>query len=170
MNLSQVRGILQTFAQRRVTTGCEVIFANQNSPRPDFPFVMIYTRKGTDVGQPTESRADNYGNVHLTIDANVLVQFQGFGPGALDIIEDLSHEFEKPRQREDLQRAGLIYVEEVMPVSDISAVTGTGFEQRAAFDAMFRVAMEFDDNVSVIEHVIGEGTIDSLHVPIDIGA
>ncbi|MFC3227333.1 LIC_12616 family protein [Marinibaculum pumilum] len=146
----------------------EVIRADQNAPRPATPFATVKVLADAPVGHAHIADVDDDGIVRIGQDSELTVSLQVFGGEAMDLAQALQRSLDRTTVQEDFRRAGLVYVDLLTPVSDTTAVTGSGFESRAQFDLRFRTATEITDDVGLIETVIGTGTINGVSTPYEV--
>ena len=135
------------------------ILAWPDAPRPKLPYVSAQIIGIAPIGM------DDYGAVDLDTgyqvvygDRLVTVSINAFGTGAIDKIRTLMNSISKETIKDSLIANGLC-PQNPGPLNDLTGFLETEPEERAHFDMMFGIKDLDTDNVGVIEHVSGNGTI-----------
>lgn len=130
-----------------------IIFANQNAPRPSYPFMTMHILSKEENEHADIPRPNDLGVTTISKTKNFTVSVQSFGPGSLDIMDDLRRTLEKVTVTQDLRSDGIAFIRVVSGVNDLSDTVDTEFEERAGMDVQFRTTAIVTDTVGVIESV-----------------
>jgi hypothetical protein len=137
-----------------------IIWAQENAPPPDGPYVTLLLSTNVQVGQdahlpvsPTTGVAIIVGNREVTL------EIQSFGSTALTNVDTLRSSLEKPSVQAALWAAGIAIVD-TLGMSNISGLIDgtTTIEKRYALDVLLRIGSDVADTVGVIENVEITGT------------
>ncbi len=139
MNFSALKTTLHGWAVS--INAIETIFANQNGNVPDDPFCTLLVQPVGFIGQDDYS-VDASGDVTYLGQREISVSVQYFGTDAMQKAIDLTESLEENAARELLALGGIIFVDRVSGINDLSEVLDTGFEERAGIDLMFRTCSE----------------------------
>ena len=156
---AEIRSALWSWADGNTPNECTVVFANQDGSRPALPFVTLMVNVMDNSDWPRQSSVSNEGIITITQDRDITASINAFGPNAWDIADGLRRSLDKITVGWDLARDDLIYVQPLTGINDLSAVVGSGYEQRAQMDIMFRAAAVDTDDVGLIENVEGSGDL-----------
>jgi len=129
-----------------------VIFYQQNSPRPDLPYITLYLTSLIQVGQDFVPRPDNTGNLSIIGDREFTIQIQCYGGDPITTLENLRSSLQKETVLDTLRANKIVYVNQ-FPINDISALLDTLWEPRATMDILFRIAQSETDNHGLIKTV-----------------
>jgi len=158
MNIDQIKTALRTWVvDNTALAESNVVFANQNAPRPSRPYITIFVTttplsEHANVGAP-----DDDGDAVIENETAVMASIQCFGDTAYGVLEGLRGSLEKVTVQQALRAAGLPYIRTLSGVADLTETVGTQFEGRAGMDLEFRAVATVTDNVGVIESVEGTG-------------
>ncbi|MBC3540657.1 LIC_12616 family protein [Rufibacter sediminis] len=162
MRDAQIKPILQKWII--AATGLpdnKVVYANQNGPRPAFPYVTVHVTAKSDMGWADISVPDTDGVAEINNDRMVSISLQALGSGAMSLMETLRDDLERPTSLQQFRGAGLPFIRVLNDVNDLTTVVGTKYEERAGMDLEFRTAVQLTDEVGLIEAVTGESQINS---------
>lgn len=182
--LSSLREAIRVWAAGCLPTDWVVIFADQNSPAPSklSPPAPGYLTLRLDALLRPGFR-DFYGNIQqldtdvfaasLIGDREFTVSVGGFGPGALQVLEDIRSRLDRESVLEVLRTASIAVVQS-FPIQNLTGLYDTQFTERGNLDVRFRTHAEvLDQDMSYIQRVQGEGQVQAppnaaLDVPFDI--
>jgi hypothetical protein len=148
---------------------CGVIWADQEIPQPDYPYVSLKriagpTREGgiddlltvTDLAQPAgeEIELQTVGPREFTLNVQAHHARPGAGPGtdAVAMVGRLEASLDQERSRAILGAGGLSVIEQ-LPVTDISAFENATWISRASLDVRFRTTSVMTERVGYIDKV-----------------
>ena len=155
--MQAVKDWLNTYKNSAIT---EVIEADQNAPRPELPFITVKELARVEDENAYVSEPSDDGLAEVFQNQTATFSIQCFGDGAMSFMQELKTSLDKPSVHLFLRQRGAIYVRLVGGLTDISEVLGTKFEKRANMDLEFRQGIETQDDIGLIERVIGTGTMD----------
>jgi hypothetical protein len=140
--------------------GGRVALGWQKAPRHlPTPYVTVRIAGITPIGQDDRLPVDlETGEQDIYGDRLVTVSCQAFGAGALDRIRALSNSIWRETIAAGLLAAGLC-PQMPGPINDLTQLLETEPEERAHVDINFGVKDLYSDQVGVIEHVEGDGTV-----------
>jgi len=157
MKSSEIKAALYNWAVSALPdTNWSVVFANQNAPSPNRPYVTLRLFARQDIGEPYFEAPDEYGVAVWGKDreASISVQVFGENQGDMDVTEDLFDSLHKETVRTFMLRAGgLVFVRHLTGITDLSGLMGNGIEPREQFDIRVRTAVVIEDDVGLIERV-----------------
>lgn len=148
MNFNALKTAIHKWAF--ATVAVETIFANQNGNVPPDPFCTLFIQPVGFIGHDDYS-VDGIGDVTYIGQREISVSVQYFGANAMQNAIDLAESLEETAAREGLYSDGLIFVDRVSGVNDLSEVLDTGFEERAGIDLMFRTCSERTQSGGLID-------------------
>jgi len=135
-----------------------VIFADQNSPRPNLPYAVVRIDTIIDVGFDEVREIDSVTNI-ATIggqrQATVTVDY--FGPNPLVEITKAFNALEKQNVLDQLSASGIAILDK-NDIQNLTDMLETIFEERASFDFFLGFADNVEDDLGIIEstEVTGE--------------
>lgn len=139
-------------------TTLQVIFANQNGPRPKLPYVTLRVDTAP---RALLSEADlSEGGVQTyAAHRDATVELQCFGDGSFEALDDLSQRLKGP----SMVAAGYaanIAIYAVDAVQNIPVLRdGAKYEPRSVLDIGVRYTKQHDEDVGLIKTVQGEMTL-----------
>lgn len=146
-----------------------VIFANQNAPRPAKPYGTILIVSSIRVGQNDEQRStDNYGEMTLIGQRQMTVSLNIYGDGAMDYMETLQQSLSKFSVLQNYFGSAQISILNKSNIQNLTYLLETDFESRAQMDITIGYAIDYTDDVGLIEHVEVVGTVNEEEVINDI--
>jgi len=130
-----------------------VIFADQNSPRPPYPYAVVRLDTMVKIGWDEVREIDPDTNI-ATIGGQrrMTVSVSYFGPKPLEEIAKAYNALEKQTVHDQLAASGIAILEK----NDVQNLTGmleTIFEERASFDFFIGFADNVEDDLGIIESV-----------------
>lgn len=129
------------------------------APRPQLPYVTIRISDIVEIGQDDRGAVDLGTGVQIIYGDRLLtLSVQAFGPGALDLLRKLANSIWKQSVSAVLLDAGLSPMKPGL-INDLTGFLETSAEERGHVDMVFGFKDTYEDNVGVIEHVTGDGTI-----------
>ncbi len=146
---------LQEFLQPIV--GQELIFSNQNGPRPAKPYATLAVRSISE--QPIiEHDLNGDGIVSLAKLQRMIVEVEYFGFGAFSKAQILGLKLQSPRNVDRGQEFG-ISVSELRGVTRVPELLNQSqYEERGILEFTAYIMVEGDDDVGLIEHAIIQDT------------
>lgn len=148
---SQATGVAATETEQQ---SCTVIFADQNSPRPDYPYAVIrigsMIKIGFDELRDWGEDTHYIGTFGGQRRATVTVDY--FGSDPVEEITKAHNALEKQSIKE-LFIAAEIATLDRFGITNLTAMLETLFEPRASFDFYIGFADNYEDDIGVIEHV-----------------
>ncbi|MDI9250281.1 hypothetical protein QMZ25_16900 [Stenotrophomonas sp. RS-48] len=139
-------------------TTLQVIFANQNGPRPKLPYITV--RVDTAPRAPLlEADLSDDGNQTYAAHRDATVELQCFGDGSFDALDDLSQRLKGPYMVAAGYAANIaVYATD--SVQNIPVLRdGAKYEPRAVLDIGIRYTKQHDEEVGLIKTVQGEMTL-----------
>ncbi len=128
----------------------ETIFINENGSIPDNPFCTLYVQPVAFIGHD-EYVNDNMGLVTYTGQREITLQAQYFGANAIQRGIDLLESLEMQTARDLLAVDGIVFVDRLTGVTDLSELVDTSFEFRSSVDILFRTASIRSEAGDIIE-------------------
>ena len=123
------------------------------------PYVTIRFTGLAPIGQDDRGKVDLGTGLQVIYGDRLLtVSVQAYGAGALDKVRALSNSVWKQTISQALLANGLC-PQQPGPINDLTQFLETDDEERAHVDMNFGIKDLDTDNVGVIEHVAGDGTI-----------
>ena len=139
-------------------TQLQVIFANQNGPRPKLPYITLRVgtapRQGLLEGELSEDGVQTYAGHR-----DATVELQCFGDGGFDALDGLSQRLKGPGMLAAALEANLaVYATDA--VQSVPVLRDGGkYEPRAVMDIGIRYTKEHDEDVGLIKTVRGDMTL-----------
>lgn len=165
-------GVSQSLAEVNTVTdpsNVTVIFANQNAPRPAKPYGTILIMSVIRVGQNDEQReTDNYGEMALVGQRQMTVSLNIYGEGAIDYMETLQQSLSKFSVLQNYFGSAPISILNKSTIQNLTYLLETDFESRAQMDITIGYAVDYTDDVGLIEHVEVVGTVNDEELINDI--
>lgn len=135
----------------KLATTRPVIWADQDGPAPELPFVTAKVATVAHLGHSHAGNPNAQGKFIITQQAEFTVNINVYGDDAL--ARTIRNSLEKPSVHHALNATDLAFVDVLSGPNDVAAIFGTGWEARTAFDVRLRGWVEIQDTVDVIEHV-----------------
>ena len=155
MNITDIKNGLQSIIQTQ--SGVTTIFANQNAPVPDKPFITLLLTTTNKLGHDVSSQTSDTQET-VTGQRELDVSIQAFGDTSYQILLDLQDSFESVGIRESLAAFGLVYVSNEA-VTNADETLETTIEHRALMSVLFRTDSTKIYNNGIIEQVDTTHTI-----------
>lgn len=169
MNKTVFEGLLYSWIAGITST--TIIFANENGPRPELPYITILTRIASKKGSiPFYDRAANDGTQRIKYDIDYSLSLQCYGNSENDpitILQGLKDEMQKQSNLGYFYLSGLA-IREDNEIQDISTLIDSTIEKRALWELIFGVGHEIIDDPNFIEKVEGSGDIDGNTIDINV--
>lgn len=156
VNVAQLQFGIYSWVKAELTgtviTPDRIIWLHQDAPRPPRPYVGLDLvagpgRVGHDgLKEVTPGVYDLVGIREMTVSVAV------YGHGADQIAQDLHSSLEKPTVREQLEKYGLVMIEQLDP-QPVPVLVETRWEDRTTFDVRFRACSLTRDNLGYIKDV-----------------
>lgn len=156
--MSQIKIFLYQWAIANVPSGMPVIYLNNNAPRPTVDYVTLYLSSMVQIGRdytqdPTSSTSGSsvmVGDREFTLNIQAYSSYPTGDP--FTILENLRTSLQTQPVLASLRANGLVYVN-WFPITDLSVLVDSRFEQRASMDTLWRVAQQYTDTVGNINTV-----------------
>lgn len=135
ISYSNIQGYFYTLFT--TVTGVQVIWAEQNAPRPANPYISLKLLNSNAIGYDYITEPDDdgmaviYGNREFTLEINY------FGNDGLGAMEQIRTAFFNPVIREELNQIGLVFVER-LTFLDTTQLLDTRYERRYTMELRFR--------------------------------
>jgi len=140
-------------------SGITTIWADDNSPKPDLPYISLRKGTVTPIGHGYISVPTSSGISKISGDRDMIVNFQAYGNNAFGKLENLWHVRLDPGSQELLYIGGLSLIE-LFALTNLTGLNDTLFEGRAQMDLLFRfVSQRTNIDVGLIETVEIEGNL-----------
>jgi hypothetical protein len=153
VDLSTIKTGLWTWAKTEAgIPEAQVVWAEQNSPQPNTPYVTLRIASLVKVGDDYIPMPNASGAVKITGNRDFTLGIQGFGPGSLGILETLRGSLAKQSVKETFYAAkiALVNTEDVLNITEL---VETRFQERGSLDVFLRTYSEVTDNLGAIEKV-----------------
>jgi hypothetical protein len=157
MNDVEIKTIIQKWIDDVTTSDVKAVFANQNAPRPAYPYITIHKTVSTETEHSTVEPPDENGISDIVDDQTISISLQSFGNGASDIMSGLRDELKKVTTLQYFRDKKMPFIRILSGVNDLTDVVASRQEERAGMDLEFRAANVVKDNVGLIESVTGTG-------------
>lgn len=156
MIISDIYSKLQTFTVAAINlAGCTVIFANQSTPRPKKPFLVIQLSSFRNISKPIRKELDDDGLATVITPVVTTASFQAYGDGlhsAETILSNLYSAFNTELQN-NIFLGELALHRTLKSVSAIPVALNEQMESRAILELELALNVERVDNVGLIEHL-----------------
>lgn len=140
-------------------SGVTLIKADQGGELPTRPFAVAKARVASREGHPFYGPLDDDGIQPVYQDALVTLSIDTYGPGAFNLADNAWSKMVTTTINDAMMERGFAFVETLSPPTDLSAVVGTTFEERAHLDVSLRTALKILDDVGLIERVEITGNV-----------
>ena len=135
MNLDDIKAKLQSVIQ--TFTSVTTIYANQNAPIPDKPFITLLVTVTNKIGhdepvQVSDTQQEYAGQREFD------VSIQCFGDTSYQTLLNLHDYFETALLRDSLATSGIVYVSNE-GITNIDEILDTEIEHRASMNVLFRI-------------------------------
>ena len=176
INLTTLKGHLYDWVD--VQTAFDIVWANQNAPRPDDPYVTLFLPSFQQIGR------DGIGGTifddpdYIAIphgDREFILSIQSFGAGAMQEILNIANAFQSESARQPLMVDGIAYVE-TLDLQDVSQLISSELEERGMVDIRMRIGIPYgvatkEDTGAILKIKDGVGTInDDINIDLDVDA
>lgn len=145
-----------------------LIYEQQNHQSPAMPYATLWVMSSPEVGGISFGPVNDEGiqTFHQVIEGTVSLKV--FGGLARQHLENVRSRSKKPTMRDVMTKRRFIIfgTDDVLPLDKMRS--DVYYEPCAVLDMKFRYTARFTDNVGVIEHVIGNGTLNDVAVSFDI--
>jgi hypothetical protein len=145
------------------------IWEDQNAPRPSVPYIAGKISIVRSIGQDYIGAPNASGINQITGNRELMLLLQSFGEGALALLNSLKNASLRDSSRRSFADIGLIVIDD-SGLTDISALTDSRIEPRAALDWRIRTTQIITDAPGYIGSVAIEETIfgpDLLTITVD---
>ena len=151
-------------------TSFDIIWANQNSPRPSTNYITLligpFIRIGRDeIGEPDdkETPGEIGGATIIKGNREFTLSIQAFGEGSLQELINIQSKLEMPTIRTEFAEDNGIALIRSDAVNDLTGLIEADFEERANLDVMCRIVSPFDTVAEVLA-TEDEGVIESINL------
>lgn len=139
--------------------GIEVVWMNDNGPKPDLPYLALRRSSLAAIGHGFESIPDGGGLAKISGDRDMTVNIQAYGSNAYGRLDELYNVRLDPNSQELLALGDLALVN-LLAITNLTGLNDTEFEERAQMDLLFRFASQRTGvDVGLIEIVEIEGNL-----------
>ncbi|APH57398.1 Phage-related protein [Granulibacter bethesdensis] len=150
---------------------CALIWAEQNAPRPAFPYATLRWLRSEEgsrpIARPWYGAVNADGLMVVETPMQDTLEIQVFGPSALNTLDTLRQRLGFPTTQDNAFLHG-IAVLSCGPVLNISALLETTWEERAAMELTLGHVMRGADAVGLIEKVQATGTLPGGGAPVPL--
>lgn len=131
------------------------IWASANADHPPYPYYDGIINPVTFVGGSDyhESPDEITGIAEIVGNREFTLQLRSFGAGTIDGLQQLRDSLEKTSVLETLRASGLVFVQSLAGVADITELVNTEMQERGILDLQFRFASVETDVEGVIENL-----------------
>lgn len=141
-----------------IFTGQSVIWLNQNSPRPNTPYLTLYKSTLIPIGHDFESAVNLSGEIRIGGIRQLTLQINHYGNNSMGVLEELSLSLRIDQYRNLLLTEGITHLNK-LAINDLTALVDTEFETRAQMDLLFLIGSQSElIDTSMIEIVNGTAT------------
>ncbi len=154
-------------------TSFEIIWANQNSPRPSTNYITLligpFIRIGWDeIGEPddVETPGEIGGATIIKGNREFTLSIQAFGEGSLQELINIQSKLEMPSIRTDFAEGNGIAIIRSDTVNDLTGLIEADFEERANLDVMCRIVSPFDTVAEALA-TEDEGVIENINEDVE---
>ena len=141
------------------TEAAFAMLLNNDRPRPSLPYVTFDTRSLVSIGHDALLEPNDQGAAEILGDREFTVAIQFYGCNA---VENLEHFYSVQRFQSvtaAFDTVGIVFVDLIAGVQDLTLLVDTKYEYRAAGDFLFRIGKAIvDTGVGVIERVKADAT------------
>lgn len=145
----------------RAVPGRPVIRRNGDGKLPPRPFITARVIAEVREGQASVGPMSDDGDVFIQQGALITVSVQTWGDDAFDMASAIRSSLERPSQQDHFNGDGLAYVRVLSGPTDVPAIVGSGWEDRAVLDVQLRTRIAFIDRLGIIERVELTGDLGS---------
>lgn len=132
----------------------KIIYSEENVPSPELPYMTLKIISGETSGTSFISPPDDTtGLATYTDDDSAVVSVQYFGNDSYNILNHFIKKMKTNTVRSFSHNLGIVFVDLVSSVNNLTELDNTQFEDRAGCDIKFRYASQIDDDHGVIESV-----------------
>lgn len=150
--------------------GVTVIYANQNSPRPEKPFIELSFNTFRVLAMPIKSKIDDEGIQDVISSLSFVATIEAYSD-QLHQTEELLNLIER-YLRTNLAflhfKNDMSYTRTLSGVNALPTFQGVITESRATLDCEFLVNMLTKDDVGIIEHLVITDEITGTEIIVDI--
>lgn len=122
-------------------SGITVIWAEDNSPKPDLPFLSLRRATLANIGHGFASQADNSGIQKISGDRDLIVNIQAFGSNAFGRLDEL-YNVRLDSNSQELLAAGNLALINQIALTNLTGLNDSEYEERATTDLLFRFASQ----------------------------
>lgn len=153
IDFNTVRTSLFNWAVANIPAGMPVIYYFSNAPRPTVDYVSLQISAVNQIGWDyTQDPMANDGVAEMVGDREFSLHIQAYGGNVLTILNILRSSLQKQTVLDSLRLNGIVFFN-WSTITDLTGLVDSRFEQRACFDAYFRMADIYSDNLGVISTV-----------------
>ncbi len=164
VNDTEIKTIVQKWAQDFSAENVTVVFANQNAPRPAYPYITVHKTVSAETEHSTIEPPNDEGMADMVDDQTISISLQSFGDGAADIMENLRNSLKKVTTLQYFRDKEMPFIRILSGINDLTTVIGSRQEERAGMDLEFRAANVVTDDVGLIESVFGSGEFEKTSI------
>ena len=182
INLTTLKGHLYDFVDAH--TAFPVVWANQNAPRPDAPYVTLLINSLQQIGRDgigetvlVEGEGEDP-DKYLAVphgDREFILSIQAFDTGAMQEALNISSAFQSEASRQALITDGIAYVQ-TLDLQDVSQLMTSEIEERGMVDIRLRIGVPYgvsttENTGAILKVVDGVGTINGdVNIDLNVDA
>lgn len=125
---------------------------NDNSPRPDLPYITVQLNNFIELGSPDYTLSDSSGNITQKTTENFTLSLIGYGVGANDILKEVKDNIKRQTVQRILYINCLTFVD-VLLFTPIPLLIDSTIEKRYSLDLSMRYTDSLEDNTGFINAV-----------------
>lgn len=155
MLISEIYQAIRRFVVNSVEQNVNVIFANQNAPRPIKPFVTIDVGSFKEIGKQDVREIDDQGVQRVVVHKRFTCRLQAFADElhkAEDILTVIHNKL-YTQQAYEVFLSNIAFTKPLAGVTVINEAVSAATENRAYIDLEFFVSQEVNSDVGLIETV-----------------
>lgn len=153
INFNSLKDSLYDWVKSVVSNDVDVIFLNENSPRPENQYITLQISSFLQIGDdyiPRPLVSD--GTVEQVGDREFTLQIGSYRGDSLSVLELLRTSLQKTTVLDSLRENNIVFVQQLQ-IQDLTQLISSQFEPRSQMDIQFRLAQTYDDILSTIESV-----------------
>jgi len=157
-----------TFTVIQDPVAVSVIYADQSSPRPNYPYAVLRLESIVKVGWDELRSLDDQNIATYGGQRRGSVSIDYFGNNPVQEMTKAANSLEK-QSILDLFSSGGIAIQEKNEVLNLTRILETDFEPRASFDFFIGFADNYEDDLGIIESVEIAGEMDEGNFTVTTG-
>lgn len=164
INYETVKKALYDWMISVIPLNMPVIYWQNNSPRPEIPYVTLFLNNIVMRNQDwTQPRVNTLADANMKGDRQFTLSIQVFGTNdPLTILENVRSSLQKQSVLDTLRTNGIVFFQS-LNIADITEILETQFEKRASLDVLFGIGQTYIDNLGFFDHAQIEQTIKDIN-------